>query len=70
MSLDANRLKTSIKAALIASGASDIALTDTLAGALATAIVTEVLQATVVPTALVWPGGMAPAPVTGTGTLT
>ncbi len=70
MSLDAARLKATIKAAFIASGAANVAVTDTLAQDLATAIVNEVKQATILPTALVWPGGMAPAPVTGTGTLT
>ena len=70
MSVSIPRIKAKFKAAFIASGESDSATLDTLCGSLATAVTEEITSATVVPTALVWPGGMSPAPVTGTGTLT
>jgi hypothetical protein len=42
-----------------------------LADAIANAVVVYLVANTVVhPTALVWPGGTLPAPVTGTGTIT
>lgn len=66
MSLDASRLAGPIKAAFVAAGALDNAVTQALALALAQAIVNEITaHAVVLPTALVSPSGN----VTGTGTV-
>lgn len=44
---------------------------DALAEGIATAVVAHITTNAVVnPTLLVWPGGLSPAPVTGTGTIT
>ncbi len=61
-------MKAAIEAKLIA--ASPMSTPAQLAQAIAEALVPYlVANVVVVPTALVWPGGMAPAPVTGTGTI-
>lgn len=69
MSLNAVRLGTAIKSAMIANGAVDNPATAAWSLAIATAIVTEITgNASVVPTLLVAPTGGGP--VTGTGTVT
>jgi hypothetical protein len=69
MSLSAPRLELLIKAAFAASGAPPSAALNSLSSMLASAIVAEIAQATVVPL----PGLTAPpggGPVTGVGSLT
>lgn len=69
MTIAVNTMKAALQTELEA--ASPMATPAELADAIAKALV-PYLKANVVvlPTAMVWPGGMAPAPVTGTGTIT
>lgn len=68
MALNPTTLTQGIKAAFIAAGAADNASTNALASGLANAIITEITtNAEVQPTLLIAPGGLTPAPVTGTG---
>lgn len=79
MPLDPSLLKTEIKAELVLLHTAEYPLSaDAAAGQyeiIADAVARKVIEhfqanATVLPTALVWPGGMAPALVTGTGSVT
>lgn len=68
MALNPTTLTAGIKAAFIAAGAADNESTNALASGLANAIITEITtNAEVQPTLLIAPGGLTPAPVTGTG---
>lgn len=69
MPMSSAGMSAAIKAKLDA--ASPMSNSQQLADALAEAIVAYIqINAVVLPTALIAPGGMSPAPVTGTGTIT
>jgi len=69
MAMSSAGMSAAIKAELDA--ATPITSSQELADAIAVAIVTYIkANAVVLPTALIAPGGMTPAPVTGTGTIT
>ena len=69
MAMSAAAMSIVIKGQLDA--AAPMTTSQQFADALAQAIVTYIVaNAVVIPTALIAPGGMSPAPVTGTGTVT
>lgn len=74
MALNAATLSAAIKTNLLANDpthATNNASLTALCDSIAAAVVTHITgSAVVLPTALVWPGGMVPAPVTGVGSVT
>lgn len=71
MALNVAQLTATIQAAFIAGGAAPIPQTIAMCAGIAAAIITQFqTNAVVLPTLLIAPGGLSPAPVTGTGNVT